>query len=157
MTQPFDAQITEQVRSLLGSQAWPPQQVEVHEADILRYAEATGDRADEHTEAGELLAPPMFLPPFAVGGRIGEDGRRERPGERNISLPGLDRRLMAGCEIEFGAPIRAGETIIATCRFTDIYEKSGRDGSMVFVVTEVQYRNEQGESKRVERWTVIHR
>jgi hydroxyacyl-ACP dehydratase HTD2-like protein with hotdog domain len=149
--------VTDEMRALVGTQAWPPQTIEIRESDILRYLEATGDHDLRRDEHGMLLAPPMFLPPYAVGGPIGEDGRRARPGEIVIAPEGLVRRLMGGCDITFSAPIRAGETITCTSTFADIYEKQGRDGPMVLVVTDVTYRNADGEHKRSERWTIIHR
>jgi 3-methylfumaryl-CoA hydratase len=151
------AEQVDALQQLIGSAAWPEQQVEVHEADILRYVEATNSAPPDRDTDGVLLAPPMFLPPFAVGGTIGEDGRRARPGETVVVVPGLDRRLMAGCEIAFSAPIRAGETIVASATFAEIYVKEGRSGPMVLVVTEIRYRNRDGEDRRIERWTIIHR
>jgi hydroxyacyl-ACP dehydratase HTD2-like protein with hotdog domain len=149
--------VTPDMRALIGRAAWPPQTVEVHEADILRYLEATGDGDLRRDQAGVLLAPPMFLPPYAVGGTIGEDGRRARPGETVIAPRGLVRRLMGGCDITFSSPIRAGETITCTATFVDIHQKDGRGGPLVFVVTDVTYRNADDERKRTERWTIIHR
>lgn len=149
--------MTAELRALIGRAAWPAQTVQVHEADILRYLEATGDRDIRRDEAGVLLAPSLFLPPYAVGGTIGQDGRRARPGETVIAPPGLVRRLMGGCDVTFSSPIRAGEAITCTSTFVDIHQKTGRDGPMVFVVTDVTYRNENGEHKRTERWTIIHR
>jgi 3-methylfumaryl-CoA hydratase len=152
-----DSLVTPQMRALIGQPQWPAQSVEVHGADILRYLEATGDSDVRRDDDGVLLAPPMFLPPFAVGGVIGEDGRRARPGETLVRPEGLVRRLMGGCDIIFGEPIRAGELITATSTFVDIHQKQGRDGPMVFVVTDVAYRNEHGTHKRTERWTIIYR
>lgn len=149
--------ITADMMALIGEPAWPEQTVEVHEADIRRYQEAVGDERLRRNQNGTLTAPPMFLPPFAVGGRIGRDGRRVRPGERRIKPAGLSRRLMGGCRVHFGEPICAGETITATTTFADFYEKPGRDGPMVFVVTDTRFENQEGAHKRTERWTIIHR
>lgn len=156
----MSATIDEQVAALqhlVGTPAWPAQQVEVRESDILRYVEATGCAPPRRDADGVLLAPPMFIPPFAVGGTIGEDGRRARPGEVVVRIDGLERRLMAGCDVTFAAPVRAGETIVATATFAEIYAKHGRNGPMVFVVTEIRHRDAGGGDRRIERWTIIHR
>ena len=106
---------------------------------------------------GSVVAPPLFLPPFAVGGEIGVDGRRRRPGEVVIDHPALRRRLMGGCEVLFTAPIRAGEVIQAETTFESVVEKRGRDGPMLLVTTTTVYRAADGGERRRERWTIIHR
>jgi hydroxyacyl-ACP dehydratase HTD2-like protein with hotdog domain len=110
------------VEALIGQQSWAPSRVEVHAADILRYAEAVG----LPRPADPTVAPALFLPPFAVGGEVGFDGRRRRPDEVVIDHPALRRRLMGGCSVDFHAPIRAGETIEAVATFESVTEKQGR-------------------------------
>ena len=154
---PADGLVTSQMREWIGQEAWPAQTVVVHEADILRYQEAVGDDIVRRDVRGRLLAPPMYLPPFAVGGDIGEDGRRARPGERVVAPDGLHRRLMGGCDIHFTEAIAAGETITATTIFADIFAKQGRNGPMIMVLTDTTYTDEHGNHKRTERWTIIHR
>lgn len=145
------------VEALLGRPAWPSVEAEVHEADILRYREAVRYPRPLTAPDGTMLAPPLFLPPFAVGGTIAEDGRRRRPGEIAIDHPAIRRRLMAGCDVEFTAPIRAGETIRASSTYESVIEKVGRNGPMLLVTTANEYRNVAGELKRLEHWTIIHR
>jgi 3-methylfumaryl-CoA hydratase len=145
-----DARAT--VEALIGRRAWAPVRVGVREADILRYAEAIGLPAP----ADPAVAPPLFLPPFAVGGQVAPDGRRRRPDEVAIDHPALRRRLMGGCAVDFHAPIRAGETIEAVTTFESVTEKQGRDGRMLLVTTATEYRAEDG-PRRTERWTIVHR
>lgn len=145
-----DAQRT--VEALIGRRAWAPAQVEVRAADILRYAEAVG----LPRPADPTVAPALFLPPFAVGGTVGADGRRHRPDEVVIDHPALRRRLMGGCSVDFHAPIRAGETVQAVTTFESVSEKQGRDGPMLLVTTATEYRAADG-PRRTERWTIIHR
>lgn len=145
------------VEELIGRPAWAPVEAEVHDADILRYQEAVRYTRPLTAPDGTMLAPPLFLPPFAVGGTIAEDGRRRRPGEVTIDHPAIRRRLMAGCDVEFAAPIRAGETIRASSTYESVTEKIGRNGPMLLVTTANEYRNAEGERKRLEHWTIIHR
>ncbi|MGH3763088.1 FAS1-like dehydratase domain-containing protein [Actinophytocola sp.] len=140
------------VEALIGRQAWAPVTVAVRESDILRYAEAVG----LPRPADPTVAPTLFLPPFAVGGEVGPDGRRHRPDEVVIDHPALRRRLMGGCSVDFHAPIRAGEVVEAVTTFDSVTEKQGRDGPMLLVTTATEYRTADG-PRRTERWTIVHR
>lgn len=145
------------LESLIGRPAWDPVEVLVRASDIQRYEEAVGYSGRVDDGADGVVAPPLFLPPFAVGGAIAEDGRRRRPGEVPIDHPAVRRRLLAGCDVRFEEPIRAGETIRASTTYESVSEKVGREGPMLFVTTATEYRRVDGALKRVERWTVIHR
>jgi hydroxyacyl-ACP dehydratase HTD2-like protein with hotdog domain len=151
------AEARRSVEALLGQRAWPTVEVLVRAADIARYHEAIGMAAPEPTADGALVAPPLFLPPFAVGGQIGVDGRRRRPDQVVIDHPALARRLMGGCEVLFEAPIRADEVISAETTFESVVEKQGRDGPMLLVTTATAYRAADGGMRRLEKWTIVHR
>ena len=51
----------------------------------------------------------------------------------------------AGKDIDFHAPIRPGDSITAISSIVDLYEKTGRSGSMWFVVYRQELRNQRGE------------
>ena len=51
----------------------------------------------------------------------------------------------AGKDVEFVAPIRPGDKITLSSHVKEIYEKTGRSGSMVFVVVRSTVRNQNGE------------
>jgi hydroxyacyl-ACP dehydratase HTD2-like protein with hotdog domain len=145
-----------ELRGLIGQPAWPPRSVLVRESDILRYNEATRC-PPSFGEDGSLIAPPMFIPPFAVGGSIGEDGRRTAPAETAIRPPGMARRLFGSCSIEFEDPIRPGEVITARSRITDVTGRRARSGPIVLSTTETQYTDDSGRAKRSERIVLVHR
>ncbi len=148
--------LTPEVRALIGKPMWDAETALVRESDILRYQEALGDTMIVRDDDGTLLAPPLFLPPFHHGGTIGEDGRRSKPGELEIPLP-VKRRLMAGCNVSFGTPIRAGDSITATTTIANMTEKVGSTGPMLLLETRTEYRNQEGELNRSETWVVIRR
>ena len=50
----------------------------------------------------------------------------------------------AGKDIDFHAPIRPGDAIVARSSIVDLYEKTGRSGSMWFVVYRQELRNQRG-------------
>jgi acyl dehydratase len=60
-------------------------------------------------------------------------------------LPPSERRLLASMELEFLMPIRAGDTITISSAVTEIYEKTGRSGVMVFTVIRSTLSNQDGE------------
>lgn len=155
MTDGFDARAQRSVEVVRRSLPPTPAPVTVREVDILRFIEATG-AIRRVTADGMLVAPPLFLPAFPPLDPIGGDGRR-----RSVAAgPGdgaLPFRLMAGCDVEFAAPIRAGESITATSTLESVVRKSGRAGPMLLITSTTAYRNGLGELKRIERWTVIHR
>jgi acyl dehydratase len=53
--------------------------------------------------------------------------------------------LMAGIDIELDAPIRAGDSIRVSSRVKETYEKTGRTGTMIFVVVRSTLTNQNGE------------
>lgn len=147
--------LTPEIAALVGRPMWDSETALVRNEDILRFYEMLGEEPRRDGE-GTLVAPPMFLPAFHHGGTIGEDGRRIKPGEIIFDVP-VPNRLMAGCEIEFRTPIRAGDVITAETTIVDLYEKQGSTGPMLFIVTETVYRDDAGDVKRSERWTIIRR
>jgi 3-methylfumaryl-CoA hydratase len=51
----------------------------------------------------------------------------------------------AGKDVEFVTPIRPGDKITLSSHVKEIYEKTGRSGSMVFVVVRSTVQNQNGE------------
>jgi acyl dehydratase len=107
-------------------------------ADHIRaYAEAYGETDRRYTTApdAELVAPPTF----AVSLR----GRHFMPKHlpANIGRNGFD----AGKDIEIGAPVRAGDVLTASSTVHDLYEKTGRTGTMTFIVFRTTVTNQRGD------------
>ncbi len=150
-----DVLLTHEIRALVGRPMWNPETALVREEDILRYVEMLGEEPSRDAD-GRWIAPPLYLPSFHHGGSIGKDGRRTRPGEIVIDAP-VQNRVMGGCAVEFDEPIKAGDIITASTTISDIYEKRGRTGPMLFIVTETTYRNQHGNTMRSETWTIIRR
>ena len=151
-----DPLLTPELLAFVGKPMWDAETSLVREDDILRYQEALGDAMIVRDADGVLVAPPLFLPAFHHGGTIGEDGRRRKPGEYDLPVR-VKRRLMAGCSVEFGVPIRAGDTVTACTTIESMTEKHSGKGPMLLLVTATEYRNQLGELNRIERWTVIRR
>lgn len=130
-------------RSIVGKEfdhtVFPP----VTEAEILAYAAAYGETNPLYTDAaaaargphGGLIAPPTF----AVSLRGGHFMPREMP--RDLGRNGFD----AGKDIEVGVAIRPGDVLTASSTVHDIYEKTGRTGTMTFIVFRTAIANQHGE------------
>ena len=63
----------------------------------------------------------------------------------NLGRTGFD----AGKDIEFGVPVRVGDVLTAVSTVHDIYEKTGRSGSMAFVVLRTVVTNQRDEEVAV--------
>jgi acyl dehydratase len=94
----------------------------------------TDSRAASAGPHGGIVAPPSLAAIFG-------DGEDIFPHYPRLNT----RRLLAGIDMELLAPIRAGDTLTVTSRISEIYEKTGRSGSMVFVVISSVLTNQNGE------------
>jgi len=128
-------------RSLLGKEFDRAAYGPITVAELISYARKLGETdalyLDENAaEArGGLVAHPSFvvklrgdraLPDFVV---------------KQMRAGGFD----AGKDIEFGAAIRAGDMLQVKSSVHDIYEKTGRSGTMVFIVLRTEIRNQRDE------------
>jgi acyl dehydratase len=95
----------------------------------------TDDEAAKKGPYGGVVAPPSFAVTFRNGRHFFE--HVPRYGKR-----GFD----AGKDVEFVAPIRPGDKISLSSAVKEIYEKTGRTGTMVFVVIRSTLNNQNGES-----------
>ncbi|HUP09712.1 MAG TPA: MaoC family dehydratase N-terminal domain-containing protein [Caldimonas sp.] len=108
---------------------------------------ATLDRMPEWPQAGTVLPPLwhwLFFLPLHAHSELGADGHPRRGGFLPpVSLP---RRMWAGSQFEFRAPIRVGDAVVRTSTIEHVAAKNGRSGRLVFVKVrhEVQV---QGESE----------
>jgi acyl dehydratase len=117
--------------------------VEVSAEAVRKFCEAIGETNPIHTDPeaarngpyGELTAPPSFAVTFRNGRHFFEH------------VPRFGRRgFDAGKDVEFVAPIRPGDSITLSSHVKEIYEKTGRTGSMVFVIVRSTLKNQNGET-----------
>lgn len=108
---------------------------------ITAFAQAVGEMNPIYVDAeaamegpsGGLVAPPIFYDVF----------RADQIPDPKVKFGKVG--FNAGQRCEFYAPIRPGDTITMKTRITDVYEKTGRTGKMVFIVRETSYQNQKGE------------
>jgi len=105
----------------------------IHPTPLVALA-ATLDHPARAVEAGTALPPPwhwLYFLPMHRQSEIGLDGHAKRGG----FLPPvpLPRRMWAGSQFEFRAPIRVGDRVARTSTIADVAMKVGRTGELVFV------------------------
>ena len=143
--------ITQEMRDVIGVESEPATQ-EIEKGAVIRFARAIGDSnplftdevAARKSKYGGLIAPPTFLRSVIAG-----------PPTVEFKNP-YSASLDGGSEWEYFEPVRPGDRITHTVRVSDIYEREGRLGNMLFVVREGRYVNQFGTLVAVERNTGIH-
>ena len=101
---------------------------EVRQDAMLEFAAACGETAPRYTDPDhvDFQAAPTFCARF--------HGRRMLPGD----FPALGIPLDAGKAVMPQRPIRAGVKLVGKSHLHDIYEKTGRTGRMVFLVSRME-------------------
>jgi hypothetical protein len=120
--------------ALIGSEFDASTSAPVTAEEIREYAASLGE-----THASYFGPDPVAPPTFCVRFR---GNRFSHPG---IPRQAFRRGFDAGKDIQFGAPIRAGDVIHTSNVLHDVYEKTGRTGSMVFIVSRQTMTNQRGE------------
>ena len=80
----------------------------------------------------------LYFLPMHRQSEIGADGHAKRGGFMPpVPLP---RRMWAGSQFEFNAPVRVGDAVARTSTITDVTQKQGRSGKLVFVAVRHELR-----------------
>jgi len=117
--------------------------------ELVAFARALGETRPEYTEAGPaLVAHPTYCVRFR-GGRFYP--------ESLYKLINVRRGFDAGKDIALGEPIRPGDTIEVRSTLHEVYEKTGRTGSMYFVVIRFTLVNQRGDVVAVVDNRFMHR
>lgn len=159
--------ITDEARAWAET-PFPTYETRVSRTDIRRFARAIGETDPVYHDVAaaraaghpDLLAPAYF--PYVVrmhAAHLVPADELAPDGSARADVPPLPTtRAMAGeTSIEFGAPIHAGDLLRLEKRIVDLYEKEGRSGTLVFVVTEFAFTNADGAVVFRERFTRIYR
>jgi acyl dehydratase len=139
----------------IGRQSEPQREL-VTRRDIRKYAVATGNRQRKYLDGDE--APPMFhLPLFwdvVELDQLTPDGVSIDP-----LLPKfpLEKAMAGGLHIDYHKPVHPGDWLTATRTLTDIYEKQGRSGALIFYEVVMEITNDDGEPVITEKTTRILR
>ena len=134
------AQEIEYDRTLLGVE-FPTAPVTVNGGAIQRYCNAAGITASIHTdrEAARAAGYRDIVAPITMYSSM---ARRKRP---DIKLKFGRMQLLSSISVEAVAPVCAGDQVTGALHLKEVYAKTGRSGTMVFVVWETTLTNQWGE------------
>ena len=149
MTQ--ESVITPEMRAAVGVES-EPYTNEIEKGAIIKFARAIGDtnpiycdeEAARRSRYGGLVAPPTFFRSLRSG-----------PMKVNVESP-YPANLDGGSEWEYYEPARPGDRITVTHKISNIFERPGRLGNMLFIQRETKYVNQFGTTVAIQRTTGIN-
>jgi hydroxyacyl-ACP dehydratase HTD2-like protein with hotdog domain len=147
--------LDDKLLATIGRQSEPQREL-VTRRDIRKYAVATGNRQRKYLDGDE--APPMFHVPLFWDvvelDQLTPDGVSIDP-----LLPKfpLEKAMAGGLHIEYHQPVYPGDWLTATRTLTNIYEKQGRSGPLIFYEVVMEITNDDGEPVITEKTTRILR
>ena len=183
MTQQTQSVLTLEVKAMIGVEgevveSWG----DVNEEYLRRFTQALMDPDPRYwdqdfaksTQYGEIITPPIMVSYMAtrirpdqedpISRAFDEDpesdgiGRVERPGALPPVPTSLVRVLNAGNELEIYRYPSIGDKIFFQNRYSDIRERSGRDGqAFLIITTETTYKNQRDEVLCITRSSTIRR
>jgi len=127
-------------RDLIGKVFVADSPVEVTAEMIIAFCAAIGETNPLHVDADFARNGPYgrIVAPLSISGSF-------RASEDIFDyLPRNERRLLGSMELEFVAPIRAGDTITIASEVAEVYEKTGRSGALTFTVIRSTLTNQEG-------------
>ena len=142
--------------------AWIGRSETVHDSigsTPVKALTATLDHPATDVPAGTPLPPLwhwLYFLPLHRQSEIGADGHARRGG----FLPPvpLPRRMWAGSQFEFRAPVRVGDAVARTSTIDDVTTKEGRSGTLVFVKVRHELRcNSAADPAIVEFHDIVYR
>ncbi len=167
--------ITDAMRAWVGSAAPPLTSPPISESDIRRAAISIywpevppriywdAEHAAQ-TRWGGIIAPEEFNPFAWMIGRahVGpqpdrlDDDQTSLEDDRNLRPPGAPPNfLFGGVDTVYHERMRPGDVITSVITATDLYERNGRLGAMLFYITEETWTKQNGAVVKTTRTTNI--
>ena len=134
----------------------PPRTEVVTRRDIRKYAIASGQRQRKYLDGDE--APPLYH--VALFWDVVERDELTPDGvsiDKLLPAFPLTRAMAGGLEITYHDRIRPGDVLTGTRTLTDIYEKEGRSGPLIFYEVVLEVVRENGAAVVTEKTTRILR
>jgi acyl dehydratase len=149
-TSPGETVITDELKSFIGVESMAVT-YEIERHAVERFAAAIGDSSPLYSnrEAAEassydgLIAPPTFF-------------RSLLPGNYPQPYPEPFAHVLdGGSKYRYNAPVRVGDQITVVRKITDLFEKHGRMGTMLFKISEISYTNQEDRLVATQTTTTI--
>ena len=120
---------------------------EMETGDMVAWAEACGETDPRFIAPAHpaFQAHPGFTT-HCMSGRVLPE---------NFPQIGGGFGIDGGKKVEVHGPIRPGDTLNATTTIAVIFDKTGRSGTMVFIVQRMEFRNERSELVSTVDWKMI--
>ncbi len=147
--------LSDELLANIGRAAQPRSEL-ASRREIRKYSIATDQRLRKFLDGDE--APPMFH--VALFWDMVELDQLLPDGiSVDTLLPKfpLERAMAGGLKIDYHQPILAGDNLTATRTLTDIYEKQGSQGPLIFYEVVMSVINDSGEPVLDEKTTRILR
>jgi hydroxyacyl-ACP dehydratase HTD2-like protein with hotdog domain len=147
--------LTPEVLAYIGRKA-PPRTEVVTRRDIRKYAIATGQTQRKYVDGD--VAPPLFhvalfwdVVPLD---ELTPDGVSV---DRLLPKFPLEKAMAGGLDIRYHDAIRPGDVLVGHRTLTDIYEKEGRSGPLIFYEVVLEVTREDGTPVLTEKTTRLLR
>lgn len=147
--------LTPEVLAYIGRKSEPRTEV-VTRRDLRKYAIATSQTQRRYIDGDE--APPLYhvalfwdVVPLA---ELSADGVSI---DRLLPKFPLEKAMAGGLDIKYHNRIRAGDTLIGNRTLTNIYEKEGRSGALIFYEVVLEVTREDGTPVLTEKTTRLLR
>jgi len=139
---PQGSVITDEMKRAIGVET-APACYEIEKGHIRRFAEAIGDANPLYTNEararesryGGIIAPPTFVRMCAAPASLLDVK----------AVTGMERTLDGGSDWEYFYPVRPGDVIAVTAKYTEFKERDGRMGKMLIMSVQQTYRNQLGQ------------
>lgn len=147
--------LTAEVLAYIGRKA-PPRTEVVTRRDIRKYAIATGQTQRKYVDGD--VAPPLFhvalfwdVVPLD---ELTPDGVSV---DKLLPKFPLEKAMAGGLDIRYHDAIRPGDVLVGNRTLTDIYEKEGRSGPLIFYEVVLEVTREDGTPVLTEKTTRLLR
>jgi hydroxyacyl-ACP dehydratase HTD2-like protein with hotdog domain len=147
--------LSEELLSHIGRTSAPRTEI-ASRREIRKYSIATGWKKKEYLDGD--VAPPLFH--LALFWDMVELDQLSPDGVSiDTLLPKfpLEKAMAGGLNIEYFRPIKAGDVLVATRTLTNIYEKAGSQGPIIFYEVIMRVETEDGELVLTEKTTRLLR
>jgi len=123
-------------------------ELDIEPESLVGFATACGETQSRFTDPTDpdFQGVPNYLT------RI--HGSRAMPADFPVEM---HRCFDAGKSVQFHAPVRPGDKIQGRSEIADIFEKSGRSGSMLFIVHRMNFYNQAGVHLATVDWRLVQR